>query len=49
MVRKWQGWPLRAFSARLEAVPGKALVSARPVSAKPHAAQPATKAPAKKK
>jgi len=40
MVRKWQGWPLRAYHAQLENV-GKTLVSARTHPA------PATKPPAK--
>jgi len=55
LVRKWQGWPLRAWSGRLEPAPAKAVV------AKAHATAPAVKpavatkaaaapkAPAKKK
>jgi hypothetical protein len=48
MARRWQGWPLRAFSSRLEGVPGKAVVSAKahsgPAAVKASATKPATPA-----
>jgi hypothetical protein len=29
LARKWQGWPLHAYQAKLEGAPGKAVASAK--------------------